>query len=391
VETTEARGASRPGLRFDRNEFAGAFGDLGTDFPLIAGLILVADLDATSVLIMFGAMQLISGLVYRIPMPVQPLKAMAALVIAQGLSGDVLYGAGLAIGATMLLLASTGLLERIARLVPRAVVRGLQFGLGLQLGLLALQEYVPADGRGGYVLAAVGFVIVLVLAGNRRYPAALVVVMMGIAYALVFKLDAAGLGDGLGISLPDLHVPSWSDIGRGFLLLAIPQIPLSLGNSLLATHQLANDLFPQRKISVTKIGLTYSAMNLVNPFFGGVPTCHGSGGLAGHYYFGARTGGSVVIEGAIYVGLGLIAGAGFAHVVELFPLPILGVILAFEALALLRLISDVAGDAHALAITLIVGLIAAGLPYGYAIGLVVGCLLHYGRKWLSPTPRPSRP
>ena len=379
--TTTAR--SRPALRFDRNEFAGAFGDIGTDFPLIAGLILVADLDATSVLIMFGAMQLVTGLVYRIPMPVQPLKAMAALMIAQGLGGDVLYGAGLAIGVMMLLLSSTGLLERIARVVPRAVIRGLQFGLGLQLGLLALQEYVPADGRTGYVLAGVGFLVVLLLAGNRRYPAALIVILIGLAYAIAFRFDAAGFGDGVGLNLPGLHVPEWSEVARGFFLLAIPQIPLSLGNSLLATTQLANDLFPEHRISITKIGLTYSAMNLVNPFFGGVPTCHGSGGLAGHYYFGARTGGSVVIEGALYIVLGLLAGTGFAEIVELFPLPVLGVILAFEALALMRLLGDVAGTPNDLAIALVVGLVAAGLPYGYAIGLVVGCVLYYGRRWFS--------
>jgi hypothetical protein len=126
-------------IRFDRNEFAGAFGDMGTDIPLLIGMTLAAGLDGTSVLVMFGAMQILTGLVYRLPMPVQPLKAMAAIVIAQQASPATLYGAGLAIGLVMLLLATTGLLDWLARVVPKCVVRGIQLGLGLQLASVALK------------------------------------------------------------------------------------------------------------------------------------------------------------------------------------------------------------------------------------------------------------
>src|SRR3954464_2037772 len=136
----EALVTPEPGLRarirFDRNEFSGAFGDIGTDFPLITGMILAAGLNPASVLTMFGAMQIFTGLLYGMPMPAQPLKAMAVLVISQKASGPVLYGAGLAIGLIMLVLASTGLLTVLANAVPKSVVRGIQFGLGLQLATL---------------------------------------------------------------------------------------------------------------------------------------------------------------------------------------------------------------------------------------------------------------
>src|SRR5258706_3927131 len=72
---------TRPAIRFDRNELSGAFGDMGTDVPLIIGVALASHLDGASVLIMFGAMQILTGLAYRMPMPVQPLKAMAAIVM----------------------------------------------------------------------------------------------------------------------------------------------------------------------------------------------------------------------------------------------------------------------------------------------------------------------
>jgi MFS superfamily sulfate permease-like transporter len=118
-------------------------------------------------------------------------------------------------------------------------------------------------------------------------------------------------------------------------------------------------------------------MNVINPWFGGIPTCHGSGGLAGHYTFGGRTGGSVVIYGAMYLVLGLFFGGSFQHVIEVFPRPVLGVMLAFEGLAMLVLVRDIAGERRDLLIAVLVGLMAVGLPYGYLIGLVVGTALVY--------------
>ncbi|MCW5969416.1 MAG: putative sulfate/molybdate transporter [Blastocatellales bacterium] len=369
------------GIRFDRNELAGAFGDLGTDLPLIVGMSLAAKLDGASVLVMFGVMQILTALRYRMPMPVQPLKAMAAIVIAQKLGGEVLYGAGLAIGLSMLVLSLTGLIDSLARVIPKSVIRGIQFGLGLQLALLALRDYVTADGVRGYWLAAAAFVLTVFLIGNRRFPAALFVVALGLVYALIFKLDPGSIVQGVGFNLPQFHLPAWSNVLTGFVVLALPQIPLSLGNSVLATRQVAEDLFPEKPLSVRGIALTYSLMNLINPFFGGIPTCHGSGGMAGHYAFGGRTGGSVVIYGLMYLVPGIFFGGVFDQVAGVFPLPILGVLLLFEGLALLLLVRDVAVSKTDFPVVLIVGLIANGLPYGYLIGVVVGtALAHLIRK-----------
>jgi MFS superfamily sulfate permease-like transporter len=241
--------------------------------------------------------------------------------------------------------------------------------------MLAVKDYVRADATPGYWLAGMAFVITLLLLGNRKYPPALFVILLGIVYALSFKLPLGSLVRSVGFSLPEVHVPSFQDISRGFVLLALPQIPLSLGNSILATRQGIEDFFPQRRVAVRKISLTYSLMNLVAPFLSGIPVCHGSGGMAGHYAFGARTGGSVLIQGALYVALGVLFGRGFDSVIHVFPLPILGVILLFEGLALLMLIRDCAPSKNELGTALLVGLIAVGLPYGYVIGLLVGLFL----------------
>lgn len=364
----------RERLRFGRNEISGAFGDVGTDLPLLVGMMLAAGLDAAGVLVMFGVMQVATGLAYRMPMPVQPLKAVAVIVIAQRVPAGVVHGGGLAIGMLMLALAATGTLDWLARVVPRVVVRGLQLGLGLHLSRLALGDYIPALGAPGLALAALAAAVVLPLLGNRRVPPAPFAIALGIAYAALFAVPPLDVAQGIGFSLPRVRVPAWGDIAAGFVLLALPQIPLSLGNSVLATRQLAADLFPEREPpTVRRIGLTYGAMNVIAPFLGGVPTCHGSGGLAGHYALGGRTGGSVVIYGAMFLVLGLLFSSSFAGIVRVFPLPVLGVLLLVEAGTLMLLLRDLPARSRVgLPLAVLVGLIVLVVPYGYVAGMVIG-------------------
>ncbi len=361
-------------MRINRQELAGAFGDIGTDFPLLVGMILAAHLDACSVLVMYGLMQIMTGFVYQRPMPVQPLKAVAALVISQKVAAGTLFGGGLAIGIIMFFLTLSGLLEVITRHIPKMVVRGIQLGLGMSLGLLALKDYLPKDGSMGYVLGGIALVLIFWLLPNKRFPAALVVITLGIVYAFTFKLKWMDFNNAFGFSLPSFNVPTWSDIAAGFVLLALPQIPLSLGNSIVATRQVNEDLFPEKPLTLRKIGCTYSFMNLINPFLGGVPVCHGSGGMIGHYTFGARTGGSIVIYGLMYLIFGLFFSQGFSQIINIFPMPILGVILLVEALGLMVLVRDISSDRRQLWIAFMVAMAACALPYGFIIGLVVGVL-----------------
>lgn len=363
------------GIRFDRNELAGMFGDLGTDLPLLVGMTLAAGLDSAGVLTLFGLFQVLTALRYRLPMPVQPLKATAALVIATQPEPGVIFGAGLSIGAVMLLLTITGALGWLAEFIPRCVVRGIQLGLGIQLASVALREFVGHDGAPGYALAAVLGLIALLLRGNRRWPAALFIVAGGLLYAAFRQPSELLAGFDLGFALPSLSVPTWSQIAVGFVTLALPQIPLSVGNSILATRQVVADLFPERQVGIRQIGLTYSLMNLIGPWFGAVPTCHGSGGMVGHYTFGARTGGSVVLYGLFFLLLGLFASDSFANLTFIFPLPALGVLLLFEAVGLMALCGDQAERPRDWQICLLTGALAFGLPYGFVVGLIVGTAL----------------
>lgn len=366
------------GITFNRQEFSGAFGDMGTDFPLLVAIIIAAGMHTPSVLIIFGFMQIFTGFVYKMPMPVQPLKAMATLVISQKIAGNILMGAGLAIGVVMLALSLTGILGRITKLVPKSVIRGIQLGLGMSLCFLSFKEYISSDSLMGYGLALVAFLIVILLIDNKKYPVSLIVIGIGVIYALLFKIDSQTIFHSIGISFPKMNIPTLDAISKGFVLLAIPQIPLSLGNSIMATKQVGTDFFPERKdLTVKKIGITYSIMNLTVPFFSGIPCCHGSGGMVGHYAFGGRTGGSVIIYGLVYILLGVFFGNNIETIIKIFPLPVLGVILLFEGISLMLLIKDIVHDKKDFVITILVGVLAFGLPYGFVISMIIGTAVYY--------------
>jgi xanthine/uracil permease len=367
---------SRPTLRFDRRELAGAFGDLGTDLPLLVGMILAAGLDATTVFLAFGALQLASGFWYRLPMPVQPLKAMAAIVIAGQVTSPVLVAGGLVVGLTMLLLARTGALDWIARVVPRVVVRGIQVGLGLQLARVALTRFLGGAGVSGWILGAIAMALVLLLRRNPRVPAALVLVGLGFGVAAVTWPDGLGLPFGWHPPTLPARWPTAEEFAQGALLLAVPQLALSLGNSVLATRQAVLDFFPDREPpSVRRIGTTYALMNLVAAPLGAAPVCHGSGGIAGHYAFGGRTGGSVVYYGLLYLTAGLLSSADPRAFQALFPAPVLGVLLLVEAATLVALVRDQWADRRAFTLALAAGVVAITAPYGYALVLVAGPLV----------------
>ncbi|MCW7503028.1 putative sulfate/molybdate transporter [Leptospira paudalimensis] len=363
---------------FNRNEIAGAFGDIGTDFPILIAMVLAAGLHAPSVFIIFGCMQILTGIIYKRPMPVQPLKAMATIVITGKIAGPIVLGGGLSIGILMLFFSTTGILEKIAKFVPKSVVRGLQLGLGISLSMLAFKEYIPSESAKGYILAGISFLCIILLIDNRKVPASIVVIFFGFMYSLFFHFETYSTFSKFEINLPKIYVPNLEMILKGFILLTLPQIPLSIGNSILATKQISDDLFPNKKpVTIKKIGFSYSIMNLISPFFSGIPCCHGAGGMVGHYTFGGRTGVSVLLYGLFYLLSGLFMGNGLDILIKAFPLPILGTLLFFESLSLILLIKDSFQNSKEFIIVIMTGLLASGLPYGFLIAMIVGTSIHY--------------
>ena len=134
-QVAERRAPFRIGL----GEATGAVADLGVMVPLATALILVNGLDAGSVLVCAGLLILVTGIVFRIPFPVQPLKALTAVAVAQQLSPDVIHAAGLEIAAVLLLLSVRHVADIVARVFTKPVVRALQLGVGVLLVITSIK------------------------------------------------------------------------------------------------------------------------------------------------------------------------------------------------------------------------------------------------------------
>ncbi len=321
--------------RYDRMEWAGAFGDLGTLIPFAVGYIAVLKMDPVGVLLAFGVAKFAVGLFYRTPMPVQPMKAIggAAIGHADAITPAMVYGSGLVTAAIWLALGLTGVIGRLAGLASRPVVRGIVLGLGFTFALEALRMMGTDP-----IVAAAGLVLTYLLLSNPRLPAMFALLLLGSAVALVRQPDLPGrlTAAAFHLSLPafPLAALTWQDLLWGGLVLAIPQLPLTLGNACIAVVAENNDIFPDRPVTERKVATTMGLMNLFSPLIGGIPMCHGAGGMAGHVRFGARTGGALVILGTIVILIALFLGNSVELIFQMFPTAVLGVILFFAGLEL---------------------------------------------------------
>lgn len=373
------------GNRYDRMEWAGAFGDLGTLIPFVAAYIGVLKLDPFGVLFAFGLCMLACGLHYKTPIPVQPMKAIGAVAITQAAQTAVVtpgavYGAALATGVAWLFLGLSGMAARVTRLVPPAVVLGIMLGLGFGFMLEGV-KMMQTD----WPIAAVAGVGTLLLMGNRTLPAMFVLLVFGAAVGawrqpeLLHELAHVPMGlPSPSFALSDI---SLHELAIGAALLALPQLPLTLGNAVIAVKEENNRLFPQRPVTENGLATSTGIMNVFSSAVGGVPMCHGAGGMAGHVAFGARTGGAPVILGVILLVLALFFSAGVSLLFKLFPLSILGVILFLTGAQLALGSSVLPADRNQRLVALAT---AALCMWNVAAGFLLGLALHVmvARGWV---------
>jgi MFS superfamily sulfate permease-like transporter len=172
---------------------------------------------------------------------------------------------------------------------------------------------------------------------------------------------------------------TWDDILKGTLLFTIPQVPLTLGNAVIATVAENNDLFPTRQVTEKKLAISQGIMNLVSPLFGGVPMCHGAGGMAGHVRFGARTGGAPVILGSILVTIALFFSDSVSTLFKILPDPILGVILFFSGVELATAVKDIGSKRSDFYVMLVVaGFASWNMGVAFLVGIVLDNALRRG-------------
>jgi SulP family sulfate permease len=383
VRVEERRDVHRP-FHIGLGEGSGAVADLGVLVPLAAALILVNGLDPGAVFLGAGLLVVAAGLAFRVPFPVQPLKALTAVAVAQGLSPDVIHAAGLEIGAFLLLLSIGRVADRLARLFTRPVVRALQFGVGVLLVFAAvgLVTDPPEVFRGTppspwpAALAVASFTAVAWAALRRRY---------GVALAIL----AGGLAASLGLADPSLHGPSltWPAIslppaaafGPALVLLVIPQLPLTFGNAVVAVSDVAHRYLGEaaRRVVPRRVCLSCGLGNIGAAVIGGMPMCHGAGGLTAHVRLGARTAGMNLLLGSAFVVLGLFFAREVPVILGLLPAWALAAFLAYAGLRHALLVVDLRGRSLLLAVT--AGAVGAALG-NLAITAAVALLVDHGAR-----------
>ncbi|HDP95773.1 MAG TPA: hypothetical protein ENN40_10510 [Candidatus Aminicenantes bacterium] len=354
-------------FEFSMRELAGSMGDFGTLFPLAIGYIVVCGLNPAGFLVMMGIANIVTGLVYKLPMPIEPMKVLAVVAIAQQWSPSMVYASGFAMGVVWILFAVTGIIGWIARVTPRSVVRGIQVTLGVLLAIQAAKMIAS-----WWVAGIASILIVLLFRRNRYAPAAVVLVVLGCTIILI-RGQYPEISPTV-ISMPILTGFSLGEVWKTLLLAGFAQIPLTITNATIATSSLIAKYFPDRPVTERQLSYNQGIMNLVLPFFGGMPMCHGAGGLAGQYYFGARTGGANIIEGLMEVTMGLLLGGSIAGILTVFPTAIIGAMMFLVGLELTKCAKDIrlGKDMVALAVTVTVSLIS-----NMALGFLTGIASHY--------------
>lgn len=408
-------------------ELNGAMGDLGTYIPIILALTLAKNLDLGTTLIFTGLFNFLTGALYGVPMPVQPMKSIAAVAISNpAFSIPEVMAAGICTSAALLLLGATGLMRLAYALVPLAVVRGIQLAQGLSFALTAV-KYVKSEqnfakskaagdrpwlGLDGLILAlaSASFILLINGAGDDRQteteieigveieptptrsrkrnalkfiksiPSAFVIFLLGLVLAIArgpqainhFKFGPSPL------KLIKISRHAWRE---GFIKGTIPQLPLSILNSVIAVCKLSTDLFPEKDVSATSVSITVGLMNLTGCWFGAMPSCHGAGGLAGQYKFGGRSGGCVALLGGAKLVLGLVLGGSLVKILEQFPVGVLGVLLLFAGIELAMCARDMSSKSEAMVMLVCtaVSLVGSSAAQGFLCGMVVHLLLRVRR------------
>ncbi len=356
------------------SEIAGACGDLGTFIPHVIGAITVAGLAPAGVLMGFGAFFISSGLFYGLPMAVQPMKAISAVLLTGQAGPGEMAAAGILLGLTLIVLAATGTIGWLARVIPQSVSAGLQLGLGISMGILGLELILRTPWLG--VLA---LVLLIGMMRIPRFPAAPAMLLMAVSIGAASGMVQAPSAVGVEWSALTAMVPSLDETWRAVQLLVLPQLPLTLTNAVIVAALVCRDLFPANtRASERNLALSSGFANLLLAPFGAMPMCHGAGGVQAQHRFGARTGMAPILLGIVLLTLGLGFAGSAASLFAVIPIGAVGALLlvAGTDLALSRRLFDAQPSCWP-----VIGIAAgATLLANPAAGLIAGCLGEIVRK-----------
>lgn len=327
-------GAARDAL----GELAGGLGDTGLFVPIAVAMIALNGLNATAVFVVTGLAYAGTALYFRAPIPVQPLKAFAAAAIALHLSAETLAAGALLMAAAMAVLAAGGLADWLAQRFPVVLVRGIQASVALLLAKAAVKLAEQGNWPGLPPLSpAVGVAMAI---------AACVLLLACRRLSLPGSLLVLGAGAAVGLAvggLPELHagpqpvslsIPGADAFAAALTSLVIAQLPLTFGNAIVATADAERSYYGilARRVRPARLAASIGIANLAAGLSGGLPLCHGAGGVTAHYKLGARTAASTLATGSLFVALGLGLGSSLPALLQVLAPGALAGMLAFVAI-----------------------------------------------------------
>ena len=368
-------------LRFVRGEMAGAVADLGVLVPIAVALIVQNGLSATAVLLPAALLYVAAGAIYRLPVPVQPLKAFGAIAIAQGLGSNEIAAGALLMGGMFVALGTSGLLDRVAKIFPQPIIRGVQLSVGLLFCQLAWKlttvppvAFIDHD-QPTWWLVTGGVAVTLAGLLMHRHAVALLLVVLA-AIAMVAAYQGPLTFGPSPLQFPELSNAAFTTAA---VALVLPQLPLTFANSCLATADAARTYFGRDgdRVRPGRLALSLGMANLLAGSISGMPVCHGAGGMTAHYSFGARSGVAPILLGAVLLVLAVALGASLPALLTGFPLPILAGLLAIAGLLHIALMRDLRHPAH-WALAIAVGV--TGLLSNLAIALAGALLIWWAAE-----------
>jgi MFS superfamily sulfate permease-like transporter len=344
------------------SELAGSVGNLGTVLPLFFAISIACGMNLSLMIIWAAIWYWINAIYYRFPISIEPLKAIGAIAIANHLSPQQIAAGGILVGIICLILGVFGGMARIKAYIPEAVIRGVQLGLAFTLLKSATTEFILPDISFAAVSACI-LCIFLITAKMTKIPdlSALCIMVAGFLLAIYYAGPPV-IGD---LPLPYLVIPDPGDFITGAILLLPPQIPLTLTNSILATSLLVTDLFGKEE-NPDRLSRTVGLMSLSASISGGFPMCHGAGGLAAHYRFGARTGLSLIFGGIILFLIAIICTD--SAILSALPKGMFGILLIAVSIEL----GKHGIKTGSIPITAMIAVLS--IPFGLAVGFFVGLI-----------------
>ncbi len=371
--------------RFGLSEWSASIGDLGTLLPLAFALVAYNGFSISRIFLLFGIMYIVNGVIYKVPVSVQPLKAMSIIAISLGLPVDMLAGTAFFYGLLLVLLSLTGAVKYLQKVFSPALVKGIQLGIGLILtekAMLLIFEkglflYTEPDSLAANIAMLITLILVIgFFQLKTKIPMALILVFLSIVVLKIAGFAEYQTPQGAFL---EFSLPSVSLLADALILLIIPQLPLTLGNAMFAAADSCHSFWGNRanRVTPTRLGLSIGFGNMLIGLFGGFPMCHGAGGIAAYKQFGGKTGGTVIIIGLLLILFALVSP--LSALIFLIPVPLLSTMLLFDSWRMITVIKKLALRFDVI-VAITVGIISFATR-NLTIALVAGLILEHSYKF----------